>query len=108
MAASKIKALWNHPVGPKTVFFWAPTFKWCLIAANASDFGKPPEKISYPQQCAVALTGVIWSRYSTIIKPRNVNLLSVNVAMAGTGIYQLSRKIWQDYFSEDPVEPIED
>ena len=19
---------WNHPAGPKTVFFWAPTFKW--------------------------------------------------------------------------------
>jgi hypothetical protein len=31
---------------------------------------------------------------------KNWNLFSVNVAMAGTGLYQLSRKIRKDYFSD--------
>ncbi|KAK3036966.1 hypothetical protein RJ639_030931 [Escallonia herrerae] len=49
----------------------------------------------------VTATGIIWSRYSTVITPKNWNLFSVNVAMAGTGIYQLSRKIRHDYFKEE-------
>nr|ACN39794.1 unknown [Picea sitchensis] len=44
----------------------------------------------------VTCTGIIWSRYSLVVKPKNWNLFSVNVAMAGTGLYQLSRKIWHD------------
>uniref|UniRef100_A0A0D9X6Y3 Mitochondrial pyruvate carrier n=1 Tax=Leersia perrieri TaxID=77586 RepID=A0A0D9X6Y3_9ORYZ len=84
----------------KTIHFWAPTFKWGISIANVADFAKPPEKISYPQQVAVACTGVIWSRYSMVITPKNWNLFSVNVAMAGTGLYQLSRKIRKDYFPD--------
>ncbi|CAJ2658273.1 unnamed protein product [Trifolium pratense] len=93
MAASKLQAFLNHPAGPKTIHFWAPTFKWGISIANIADFAKPPEKLSYPQQIAVTATGLIWSRYSTVITPKNWNLFSVNVAMAGTGIYQLSRKL---------------
>ncbi|GAB2230000.1 hypothetical protein Droror1_Dr00014256 [Drosera rotundifolia] len=93
MAASKLQALWNHPAGPKTIHFWAPTFKWGISIANVADFSKPPEKLSYPQQIAVACTGLVWSRYSLVITPKNWNLFSVNVAMAGTGLYQLSRKL---------------
>ncbi|GAB2277754.1 Mitochondrial pyruvate carrier 4 [Dionaea muscipula] len=93
MTASKLQALWNHPAGPKTIHFWAPTFKWVISIANAADFFKPPEKISYPQQLTVACTGLIWSRYSLVITPRNLNLFSVNLAMAGTGLYQLGRKL---------------
>ncbi|KAG5516344.1 hypothetical protein RHGRI_037155 [Rhododendron griersonianum] len=52
---------------------------------------------------AVAATGIVWSRYSTVITPKNWNLFSVNVAMAGTGLYQLSRKLQHDYFSEEQV-----
>ncbi|XP_038894594.1 mitochondrial pyruvate carrier 4 isoform X1 [Benincasa hispida] len=85
------------------VHFWAPTFKWGISIANIADFSKPPEKISYPQQIAVTATGVIWSRYSTVITPKNWNLFSVNIAMAGTGIYQLTRKIQHDYFSKEEV-----
>lgn len=83
------------------VHFWAPTFKWGISIANIADFAKPPEKISYPQQIAVTATGLIWSRYSLVITPKNWNLFSVNVAMAGTGLYQLSRKIRNDYFNEE-------
>ncbi|URD84340.1 Brain protein, partial [Musa troglodytarum] len=88
----------GHP--RRQVHFWAPTFKWGISIANVADFSKPPEKISYPQQVAVACTGLIWSRYSTVITPKNWNLFSVNVTMAGTGLYQLARKTRHDYFSE--------
>ena len=27
VASSKFAAFWNHPAGPKTIHFWAPTFK---------------------------------------------------------------------------------
>ncbi|KAH9617405.1 hypothetical protein KSS87_006579 [Heliosperma pusillum] len=90
------------------VHFWAPTFKWGISIANIADFAKPPEKLSYPQQIAVACTGIIWSRYSTVITPKNWNLFSVNVAMAGTGLYQLSRKIQHDYFQEAKPVPAEE
>ncbi|KAK6154611.1 hypothetical protein DH2020_008859 [Rehmannia glutinosa] len=52
MATSKLQALWNHPAGPKTIHFWAPTFKWGISIANLADSTKPPEKVSYPQQIA--------------------------------------------------------
>ncbi|KAF8391620.1 hypothetical protein HHK36_023926 [Tetracentron sinense] len=100
MANSKLQAIWNHPAGPKTIHFWAPTFKWGISIANIVDFSKPPEKLSYPHQIVVACSGVIWSRYSTVITPKNWNLLAVNASMAGTGMYQLARKIQHDYFSE--------
>jgi hypothetical protein len=40
---------------------------------------------------ALAATGIIWSRYSTQITPVNYNLLSVNIFVAATGLYQLYR-----------------
>ena len=40
---------------------------------------------------AVAITGIIWSRYSTQITPVNYNLLAVNAVMAVTGVWHLVR-----------------
>ncbi|KAK3278731.1 Mitochondrial pyruvate carrier 4 [Cymbomonas tetramitiformis] len=97
MVMEKMRSFWNHPAGPKTVFFWAPTMKWGIIAANINDFSKPVDNLSYPQQLAVTLTGVIWMRYSTQIIPINYNLMTVNAVMAVTGSYQLMRKITSDY-----------
>uniref|UniRef100_A0A803NYU1 Mitochondrial pyruvate carrier n=1 Tax=Cannabis sativa TaxID=3483 RepID=A0A803NYU1_CANSA len=94
------KCLPGSSNGYNRVHFWAPTFKWGISIANVADFSKPPEKLSYPQQIAVACTGIVWSRYSTVITPKNWNLFSVNVAMAGTGLYQLYRKVQHDYSSE--------
>lgn len=37
-----------------TVFFWAPTMKWGITAANINDFQRPVEGISYPQQLGTA------------------------------------------------------
>uniref|UniRef100_A0A453QBC9 Mitochondrial pyruvate carrier n=1 Tax=Aegilops tauschii subsp. strangulata TaxID=200361 RepID=A0A453QBC9_AEGTS len=74
MASSKLQAFWNHPAGPKTIHFWAPTFKWGISIANVADFAKPHEKISYPQQVVIACTGIIWSRYSMVITPERLLL----------------------------------
>lgn len=91
--ASKLRAFWNHPAGPKTIFFWAPTAKWAISLANIADFQRPAEDVSLPQQLAVTCTGLIWMRFSTQIVPVNYNLLAVNAFMAATGLYQLSRKL---------------
>ncbi|KAL4420265.1 hypothetical protein ABPG77_003444 [Micractinium sp. CCAP 211/92] len=92
----KLRQLWNHPAGPKTIHFWAPTFKWGISIANIADMQRPAELISYPQQLAITATGLIWSRFSTQITPVNYNLLAVNAFMAVTGLYQLQRKIRYD------------
>ncbi|WRX09699.1 Mitochondrial pyruvate carrier - like 1 [Theobroma cacao] len=70
MAFSKFQAFYNHPAGPKTIHFWAPTFKWALNIANVVDIStKPAETVSYPQQAALACSGLIWAKYSTVITP---------------------------------------
>uniref|UniRef100_A0A7S0YHZ0 Mitochondrial pyruvate carrier n=1 Tax=Hemiselmis tepida TaxID=464990 RepID=A0A7S0YHZ0_9CRYP len=89
---SKMAAFWNHPAGPKTIHFWAPTFKWGLVVAGLADINRPIEKVSTNQQCALAATGMIWCRYATQIIPINYNLMSVNFFVALTGLYQLGRK----------------
>jgi hypothetical protein len=40
---------------------------------------------------ALAATGTIWSRYAMVITPKNYSLMFVNIFVAGTGFYQLSR-----------------
>lgn len=89
---AKFKAFLNHPAGPKTIFFWAPTFKWGISIANLSDLSRDPDQVSTPMQCAVTATGLIWSKYSLDITPKNYNLLAVNAFMACTGLIQLYRK----------------
>ncbi|KAI9293161.1 UPF0041-domain-containing protein [Neoconidiobolus thromboides FSU 785] len=85
------EAFLNHPAGPRTVHFWAPAFKWGLVIAGLGDLSRPVEKVSVSQTCALAATGIIWSRYSLVIKPKNWSLFSVNMFVAGTGLYQLYR-----------------
>uniref|UniRef100_T1IY33 Mitochondrial pyruvate carrier n=1 Tax=Strigamia maritima TaxID=126957 RepID=T1IY33_STRMM len=87
----QMQPFWNHPAGPKTIFFWAPAFKWGLVAAGIQDIARPVEKLSLPQCISLFFTGVIWSRYSMAIIPKNYNLFSVNVFIAATQTYHLSR-----------------
>ncbi|KAF5285419.1 hypothetical protein FQA39_LY16673 [Lamprigera yunnana] len=89
----KLKPLWSHPAGPKTVFFWAPTFKWALVIAGIGDLQRPADQLSLPQTVALAATGCVWCRYSLVIIPKNYNLFSVNFFVALTQLYQLSRAI---------------
>ena len=63
--------MWNSPVGVKTVHFWAPVMKWALVIAGISDFYRPPEKLSLTQSAALTATGLIWTRWCLIIKPKN-------------------------------------
>ncbi|EEZ99084.2 mitochondrial pyruvate carrier 2 [Tribolium castaneum] len=90
---AKFQPLWQHPAGPKTVFFWAPVFKWGLVIAGIGDLARPAETLSVPQSAALAATGVIWSRYSLVIIPKNWSLFSVNVFVGLTQIVQLYRAI---------------
>ncbi|GJN87575.1 hypothetical protein Rhopal_000529-T1 [Rhodotorula paludigena] len=100
--SSKLTQLWNSPAGPKTVFFWAPMFKWGLVAAGLKDLSRPAEVISIPQNLALTATGLIWVRYSFVITPVNYSLAAVNCFVAGTGITSLYRA-W-DWQRKSPAE----
>ena len=91
MVPSKFRPLWEHPAGPKTIFFWAPAMKWALVIATLSDLKRPIENVSSGQTMALAATGLVWTRYCMVIKPVNYILMSVNVFIAVTNIAQLCR-----------------
>ncbi|ORY52570.1 UPF0041-domain-containing protein [Rhizoclosmatium globosum] len=91
---SALSKFWNHPAGPKTIFFWAPTAKWGLVIAGLKDINRPVEKLSVSQQVSLTATGLIWTRYATVINPVNYNLMSVNLFVGATGLYQMYR-IWE-------------
>merc|ERR1711964_111522 len=88
---TRIQPFWNHPAGPKTIFFWAPIFKWNLVIAGIADINRPAEKLSFTQSAALLATGTIWSRYSMIIIPKNYALFAVNMFTAFTGIFQVQK-----------------
>uniref|UniRef100_A0A1A9UNB0 Mitochondrial pyruvate carrier n=1 Tax=Glossina austeni TaxID=7395 RepID=A0A1A9UNB0_GLOAU len=87
----KLRPLWNHSAGPKTVFFWAPCVKWGLVIAGLGDLARPADTLSIPQCGALAATGIIWARYSLVIIPKNWGLFSVNVFVGGVQCVQLFR-----------------
>ncbi|KYM96415.1 PREDICTED: mitochondrial pyruvate carrier 3-like [Cyphomyrmex costatus] len=93
LVPEKLQPLWKHPAGPQTIFFWAPAFKWGLVIAGLGDLQRPVNKISISQSCALGITGLIWTRYSLVITPRNWNLFSVNLFVAFTAIYQITRAL---------------
>uniref|UniRef100_A0A3B1JPJ1 Mitochondrial pyruvate carrier n=1 Tax=Astyanax mexicanus TaxID=7994 RepID=A0A3B1JPJ1_ASTMX len=97
MLPPRLRPLYNHPAGPKTVFFWAPVFKWGLVFAGFSDMTRPPEKLSLSQSCVITATGFIWSRYCLVIIPKNWALFAVNFFLGMCGTIQLFR-IWRWVF----------
>lgn len=52
---------------------------------------RPVEKISGAQNLSLLSTAMIWTRWSFVIKPRNILLASVNSFLCLTAGYQLSR-----------------
>uniref|UniRef100_A0A3P8XAQ7 Mitochondrial pyruvate carrier n=1 Tax=Esox lucius TaxID=8010 RepID=A0A3P8XAQ7_ESOLU len=90
---AKLRPFYNHPAGPKTVFFWAPVCKWGLIMAGLADMARPADKLSVSQSAVLMVTGVIWSRYSLVIIPKNWGLFFVNSFVGLAGANQLVR-IW--------------
>ncbi|KAG8040652.1 hypothetical protein G9C98_002648, partial [Cotesia typhae] len=116
----KLQPLWNHPAaqtyrtrvlsieyfsGPQTIFFWAPAFKWGLVIAGLGDLQRPADKISISQSGALGVTGMIWTRYSLAITPKNWSLFSVNLFVAFTALYQVTRAI--KYQQEQKLKPTE-
>lgn len=88
-----VRHLLGHPAGPFHIHFWAPLAKWLLSISNLMDYNRPVENVSLSQQSVLCATGLIWARYSTVIIPKNWSLVVVNLALAGTAGYHLSRKI---------------
>lgn len=62
-----------------------------LVIAGLSDLARPAETLSVPQCAALAATGIIWSRYSLVIIPKNYSLFAVNLFVGLTQIVQLGR-----------------
>ncbi|CAJ2504547.1 Uu.00g119410.m01.CDS01 [Anthostomella pinea] len=89
--ASWFQRMWNSPVGMKTVHFWAPVMKWALVIAGIGDFARPAEKLSITQNAALTATGLIWTRWCFVIKPRNILLAAVNFFLGCVGVAQLTR-----------------
>jgi len=89
--AAKMSGFMNHPAGPKTVFFWAPMMKWCLVGAGLKDLARPADKLSVSQNVALTATGVIWIRWSLVIIPVNYSLAAVNFFIGLSGLAQLGR-----------------
>jgi len=89
--------MWDSPIGLKTVHFWAPVMKWALVIAGISDFYRPVEKLSLTQNAALTATGLIWTRWCLIIKPRNILLAAVNFFLGMVGIVQVTRIVSHNY-----------
>ncbi|KAB5547183.1 hypothetical protein GE09DRAFT_967654 [Coniochaeta sp. 2T2.1] len=108
--ASWFKRMWDSPIGLKTVHFWAPVMKWSIVLAGVADFARPAEKLSLTQNGALTATGLIWTRWCLIIKPKNYLLAAVNFFLGVVGIVQVTRiLLWQQSQKhKSPVEKIED
>ncbi|KAJ8711843.1 hypothetical protein PYW08_008797 [Mythimna loreyi] len=91
-----LRPLWEHPVGPKTIFFWAPIGKWSVVIAGLGDingpapklsalvlasldaYTRPLDKVSTTQSATLSATGLIWTRYCLVITPVNYSLAICN------------------------------
>ncbi|KAL4506539.1 hypothetical protein ABPG72_000110 [Tetrahymena utriculariae] len=88
----RAKRFLEHPAGPFTIFFWCPLVKWFLTLTNIKELQLPTKQISSKQQATLALSGLIWTRYSFVITPVNYSLAACCIFMSGSGFYQLCRK----------------
>lgn len=89
--ANIFRRFWNSETGPKTIHFWAPFMKWALVIAGANEMNRPVEKVSGTQQLSLFATGAIWTRWSMVIKPKNMLLASVNFFLAAVSLVQIGR-----------------
>ncbi|KAK0653835.1 mitochondrial pyruvate carrier [Cercophora samala] len=65
--------------------------KWALVLVGVSDFARPAESLSLTQNAALTTTGIIWTRWCLIIKPKNYLLAAVNFFLGCVGVIQCSR-----------------
>lgn len=62
-----------------------------LVIAGLGDLARPAETLSVSQCGSLALTGIIWSRYSLVIVPKNWSLFSVNMFVGLVQCIQCAR-----------------
>ena len=67
--------------------------KWCLVIAGISDLARPAEKLSLTQNGALTATGLIWTRWCLIIKPKNI--LYVNPLISPWAEWRTIVRTWR-------------
>ncbi|KAL7923447.1 hypothetical protein ACQKWADRAFT_289689 [Trichoderma austrokoningii] len=105
-SAGWFKKAWESEVGIKTVHFWAPVMKWALVLAGVSDFARPAEKLSFAQNFSLMCTGLIWTRWCFVIRPKNMLLAAVNFFLALVGITQITRITLYEMNKKDTVKDV--
>lgn len=65
--------------------------QWGLVIAGAADFARPAQDLSLSQNAALMATGLIWTRWCFVIKPRNLFLASVNFLVFCVASTQVTR-----------------
>ncbi|KAG7696199.1 hypothetical protein KL930_003226 [Ogataea haglerorum] len=117
--ASAFRRFLNSETGPKTWIRGSETFvilafpiallttQWSLVFAGANEMVRPVEKISGSQQLALLATGAIWTRWSFLIRPRNMLLASVNFLLATVAGYQVVRLYnWRRTLGDSPLDSV--
>lgn len=94
---TRFQQFMSSETGPKTIHFWAPTLKWGLVIAGINDMNRPIESVSGTQSLSLIATAMIWTRWSFVIKPKNMLLASVNFFLGLTSGYQIARLVHWRY-----------
>uniref|UniRef100_A0A8C7P525 Mitochondrial pyruvate carrier n=2 Tax=Oncorhynchus TaxID=8016 RepID=A0A8C7P525_ONCMY len=91
----KLRPIYNHPAGKDMINITAsgPTNPAGLVFAGLADMTRPADKLSLSQSGVLMTTGVIWSRWSLVIIPKNWFLFCCNCFLGASGATQLFR-IW--------------
>ena len=69
------------------------TLQWGVVLAGAADFARPASSLSITQNLALMTTGMIWTRWCFVIKPKNYFLASVNFSVGLVGLAQVIRVV---------------
>lgn len=65
--------------------------KWGLVLAGISDFARPAENLSLTQNAALTATGLIWTRWCLIIKPKNYLYVPSRLLI----VFPKGKRIWR-------------
>ncbi|OMP05565.1 hypothetical protein COLO4_08760 [Corchorus olitorius] len=98
------RAFLNSPIGPRTTHFWGPTLNWSLPIAAYVDTKKPPEMISGNMTAVMCGYSALFMRFAWVVKPRNLHLLACHVTNETVQLYQLSRWLRAQGFSQKKEE----
>ena len=75
--------------------------KWGLAFAGASDFTRPADQLSLNTNGALMCTGLIWTRWCFVIRPKNMFLATVNFFLFIVGATQVGRILWHQKSLKD-------